>query len=180
MERRRQRSFSFYGRRCGPAAAVVPTQHHFHPVAADGAVGLVPVVVIAEQRFCEVVLRRKDKAETERLCGAASAGTPSLTLHLKHKAPLMRGWRTSTASAPQHKQKPAETQSTQLKEGRGVKVQTPGPVPCPSPSMSSVRSLILQIVSSAENRHLVINGHIVLVSRSGLSSSPSALAPSTA
>lgn len=61
-----------------------------------------------------------------------------------------------------------------------MKAQTPGPVPCLSPSMSSVRSLILHIVSSAENRHLVINGHIVPVSRSGLSSSPSALAPSAA
>lgn len=49
--------------RSSPAAAVVPTQDDFHPVAADGAVGLVTVVVVAEQRLGEVVLWEEEEEE---------------------------------------------------------------------------------------------------------------------
>lgn len=41
----------------GPAAAVVPTQYDLHPIAADGAVGLISIFIITKQSFCKVILQ---------------------------------------------------------------------------------------------------------------------------
>lgn len=41
-----------------PAAVVVPTHEHFTPPTADGAIGLVPIVVILVSTLQEAVLGR--------------------------------------------------------------------------------------------------------------------------
>lgn len=102
-----------------PAAAIFATQYDLHPIAADGAVGLVSIFIITIQSFCKVILQRhrQHSAEyfnTHSQLLLVTAGCKMrrrwwfLTLHFRQRLPLNRGWKTSTFSVPQHKQKPAD------------------------------------------------------------------------
>lgn len=57
------------GRTGRPAAAVVATQDDLQSVAADGAVGLISVLVVTIQSLCEVVLQGHKRLSGEQIRG---------------------------------------------------------------------------------------------------------------
>ena len=70
--------------RASPAAIVVPTHEHLTPPAADGAVGLIAVIIVLVRAFQEAVLGSSVEAQrpmgraAPRPASAKTGGKPSL------------------------------------------------------------------------------------------------------
>lgn len=54
------------GQKPSPAAVVVPTHEHLTPPTADGAVGLIAIVIVLVRTFQEAVLETREEGKTTR------------------------------------------------------------------------------------------------------------------